>query len=200
LIGRLADGREEWLEFWRRNHLLPPFDELHARREEGAYGGKVVPFLSLLDLMRSKETERETDWQDISLLEEILDARNLSRVSDAASTVAALSLLRSRRGFERAAAQGYFADQTLVTQAMSLAPNPVTRAYLMPYQPERYSLQTDTGTIGEILAGPLRGVVPASPRHLALVEAIRRLFKQSAMAADRADKMAIWQAPSKRKT
>ena len=29
-IGRLADGREEWLEFWRENHLLAPFAELRA--------------------------------------------------------------------------------------------------------------------------------------------------------------------------
>jgi hypothetical protein len=26
-IGRLPDGREEWLEFWYRNHLLAPFSE-----------------------------------------------------------------------------------------------------------------------------------------------------------------------------
>src|SRR5262245_43548930 len=31
-IGRLPDGREEWLEFWCGNHLLPPFSELIARR------------------------------------------------------------------------------------------------------------------------------------------------------------------------
>ena len=39
LIGRLPDGREEWLEFWRRNHLLAPFTEMHQRREQGMYGG-----------------------------------------------------------------------------------------------------------------------------------------------------------------
>jgi hypothetical protein len=32
-IGRLTDGREEWLEFWRHNHLLAPFSELYERRE-----------------------------------------------------------------------------------------------------------------------------------------------------------------------
>ena len=35
---------------------------------------------------------------------------------------------------------------------------------------------------------PLRKVAPGSPRHLALVEASRRLHKQAAMSADRADK------------
>jgi hypothetical protein len=34
-IGQLPDGREEWLEFWSHNHLLPPLADLHARREEG---------------------------------------------------------------------------------------------------------------------------------------------------------------------
>lgn len=37
-IGTLPDGREEWLEFWLRNHLLAPF----------------------ADLIHSKETERES--------------------------------------------------------------------------------------------------------------------------------------------
>jgi hypothetical protein len=44
-IGTLASGREEWLEFWKGNHLLPPFDELFARRESGAYGGRMCDFL-----------------------------------------------------------------------------------------------------------------------------------------------------------
>src|SRR5437868_2810967 len=37
-IGRLPDGREEWLEFWVRNHLLPDFTQLISRRETGEYG------------------------------------------------------------------------------------------------------------------------------------------------------------------
>lgn len=72
VLGRLPDGREERLEFWRRNHLLAPFDELHARRTEGAYGGETIAFIGLDDLIRSKETEREDDWRDVSLLEELL--------------------------------------------------------------------------------------------------------------------------------
>jgi hypothetical protein len=58
LLGRFPDGREEWLEFWRHNHLLAPFAELYSRREEGEYGGRRLPFLSLPDLIRSKETQR----------------------------------------------------------------------------------------------------------------------------------------------
>ena len=36
LLGNLADGQEEWLEFWRGDHLLDPFADLFARREVGA--------------------------------------------------------------------------------------------------------------------------------------------------------------------
>src|SRR5262249_36652269 len=57
-VGRLEDGREEWLEFWRTNHLLRTFDELATRHEDGEYGGRRLPFLGLPDLIRSKETER----------------------------------------------------------------------------------------------------------------------------------------------
>jgi hypothetical protein len=39
-LGTLADGQEEWLEFWRENHLLDPFSELFLRREVGVYGGR----------------------------------------------------------------------------------------------------------------------------------------------------------------
>ena len=38
LLGQLPDGRDEWLEFWRTNHLLPPFAELYGRRR-----GRLVP-------------------------------------------------------------------------------------------------------------------------------------------------------------
>jgi hypothetical protein len=43
--------------------------------------------------------------------------------------------------------------------------------------------------IDEILEVRMRGVEPASPRHLALVEAVRRLYKREAMEADRRDKL-----------
>jgi hypothetical protein len=78
-IGRLVDGREEWLECWHNNHLLPPFPELLARSERGIYGERALSFLALPDLIRSKETERTMDWQDIAVLEEFLDFRMLAR-------------------------------------------------------------------------------------------------------------------------
>jgi hypothetical protein len=79
-IGTLPDGRDEWLEFWRENHLLPPYNELLSRAERGPYGGREVTFLGLADLIRSKETERDTDWQDVAALEQFLDARLLAHV------------------------------------------------------------------------------------------------------------------------
>jgi hypothetical protein len=44
--------------------------------------------------------------------------------------------------------------------------------------------------IEEIIQGHLREVAPASTRHMALVEAVRRLYKRAAMLADRKDKEA----------
>ncbi|MBY0528515.1 MAG: hypothetical protein K2R98_34310 [Gemmataceae bacterium] len=187
LVGRLPDGREEWLEFWRANHLLAPFTDLAERQERGTYGGRLLPFLGLSDLIRSKETERGSDWQDVTLLEEIRDARNLACAVDEPSFLAALAQLRSRTGFERLAQQGRLADGAVITAAIGKATDPVTSAYLLPFAPN--AEVAFTGTIGEILDGPLRRVVAGSARHLALAEAIRRLYKQAAIDADRADKM-----------
>jgi hypothetical protein len=188
-IGRLEDGRDEWLEFWRRNHLLPPFEELAGRREVGQYGPRSVPFLGLPDLIRSKETERESDWRDVSLLEEILDARNLAGVQDAASTAHALSQLRSRRGFRQALAERRFEQPSVVLQAFQAATSPITRAWLCPAIDSEEISVLDSGMIGEILAGPIRHTSLGSNRHHALVDAVRRLYKSAAIAADRGDKL-----------
>ena len=55
VLGMLPDGKEELLEFWLRNHLLDDFATLYQRREVGIYGERAVAFLSLPDLIRSKE-------------------------------------------------------------------------------------------------------------------------------------------------
>jgi hypothetical protein len=140
------------------------------------------------DLIRSKETERESDWHDIGLLEEILDARNLARADDSDSTIAALSQLRSRRGFQRALAEGRLDQRPVVAQAFRASVGPITRAWLLPALADEPISLTDTGMIGEILSGPVKSVALGSNRHLALAEAVRRLYKQAAVAADRADK------------
>lgn len=189
LVGRHPDGREEWLEFWRTNHLLPPFSELLSRSEEGEYGGRLIRFLGLSDLIHSKETERGSDWQDVALLEEIRDARNLARISDDGSLITALAELRSRTGFEAAQQKGCFAEVEMIRVALNQTSCPMTQACLIPFAGDATFSVTDSGMIGEILSGPLCQVVAGSAKHLALVEAVRRLYKQAAMAADRADKM-----------
>jgi hypothetical protein len=191
IVGRLPDGREELLECWRRNHLLPPFPELFGRREEGLYGGSTIAFLGLLDLIRSKETEREDDWRDIALLEEIADQRALA-AGDRDRKIAALAGLRSRRGLEEAGRTGLLSDSASARAALLQARNPITAALLTPYaHEEAASLPAGTSeSIRKLLEGPLRQVSPLTARHLALVEVVRRVYKRDAMSADRADKEA----------
>jgi hypothetical protein len=191
-IGTLPSGREEWLEFWRQNHLLSPFAELFSRREQGPYGGRTIAFLSLHDLIRSKETERETDWQDIAFLEEFLDARLLAEVSTGqGSLVPALSQLRSRRGFESLLQQGCLNDRALVKQGIAAARLSITLAYLSPCAPEVQDLPPVTVPIDPVVLNRLRKETPGSSLHLALVEVVRRQYKLAAQAADRANKEAI---------
>lgn len=186
-IGRLSDGREEWLEFWRANHLLAPFPELVGRSETGEYGGRLIRFLGLGDLIRSKETERASDWQDVALLEEIRDARNIAAAARTGDYTPALGELRSRKGFEALFAATTPPDLPSIRAALAVVRNPITAAFLVPFVPDALPASFG-GMIGEVLAGPVRAAVPVSARHLALVEAVRRLYKQGAMATDRADK------------
>jgi hypothetical protein len=191
-IGRLPDGREEWLEFWRNNHLLPPFEELFARREEGTYGGCSLPFLALPDLIRSKETERAGDWQDVAILEEFLDARLLAQVEQGRLALAqALAQLRSRRGFESYWQKGYLTDRSAVRDALTGTHLSITQAFLLPLQPDLSPLPIPTVPIEPVILKRLRIVTPASVLHLALVEAVRRQYQLAAQSADRADKEAI---------
>lgn len=189
VVGALPDGREERLEFWRRNHLLAPFDELWERREEGCYGGETLAFLALDDLIRSKETEREDDWRDVRLLEEIADERRLAGAQASEGVARALAFLRSRRGFERVVAAGWLSDARQVGAAAQLARHPLPWAFLAPYCPSTPARhEAGPSAAWEIIDGVLRRVAPASARHLALVEAVRRLYRQWAMTTDRADK------------
>jgi hypothetical protein len=188
VTGRLPDGREERLEVWRTNHLLAPFEEAYARKVEGNYGGSQLPFLCLPDLMRSKETERESDWQDLCLLEEIQDERLLNQAVDHAGQVRALAALRSRAGFDRSTARGIFSHPTVVEQALFAAHHPVTRAMLLPFAPNSVGNPSSPDALGEI-ASFLCRVQPGSARHLALVEVARRAWKNAAIEADRRDKL-----------
>ncbi|HJZ92137.1 MAG TPA: hypothetical protein VKE40_14775 [Gemmataceae bacterium] len=191
LIGRLPDGREEWLEFWRFNHLLAPFPELYSRRETGEYGGRKLSFLSLPDLIRSKETDREVDWQDIERLEEFLDARLFAAaMSDAANRTNALSSVRSRRGFERLLAEGWIRDAPLAASAIAAVSSPIPWAYLRPFvadagaPPQEFRLEP-------LVEQKLRTVAGGSLAHISVVEIVRLQYKRLRKAADAADKQAI---------
>jgi len=189
-IGVLPNGKEEWLEFWFRNHLLGPFAELYARRETAEIEGRRLAFLALPDLIRSKETERDDDWLDVRLLEEIFDNRNLALATSVEAQVRALSQLRSRRGFERAEAAGLLAQKATLAQALALAAHPVTCAYLLPYVHQaRVAIPKVPldATVHDVLCR----VAPGSARHLAVVEAVRLAYQRAAKAADQADKRRV---------
>jgi hypothetical protein len=192
-IGTLPNGREEWMEFWFRNHLLGPFDELVARQETGRVLRRNVSFLSLPDLMHSKETERNEDWRDVAYLEEVLDQRLLRAVVNAASRVHALQQLRSRRGFETALLHRHLAETSAVDAAVRLAAHPVTLAWLLPYASTQ-ARSTSADRLEPEMVSALGRVTPASPRHLALVEAARLAYQRAAQAKDREDK-ARFRAP-----
>jgi hypothetical protein len=105
----------------REELLRAPFDQLWERRSEGPYGNDEVAFLGLHDLIRSKETEREDDWRDVALLEEVADERCLAAAEAGGVQPETLSRLRSRRGYDRALRAGLLADATLVEAACALA-------------------------------------------------------------------------------
>jgi hypothetical protein len=192
LVGRLPDGREEWLEFWRHNHLLAPFSELYARREQGSYGGRALSFLSLPDLIRSKETERGSDWLDVAFLEEALDARLLAQAaSGALDLAAALARLRSRSGFQGHLERGHLNAPGVVQRALGMARLPMTQAYLLPAAQDPPELPVPVVPIEPVVLARLRTVAPGSTLHLALVEVVRRQYKLACQAADRADKQAV---------
>ncbi|HMO65148.1 MAG TPA: hypothetical protein PKE47_08005 [Verrucomicrobiota bacterium] len=140
-------------------------------------------FLSLPDLLRSKETERESDWQDLALLEEIHDARLLARGAGHPSS-RVLAALRSQRGYATARAAGWLDEPALEADAWSLARHPVSAAFLAAGRPAAAEDHRLPATFGRALAT----AQPGTARHLALVEAVRRHWKAACVAADRADK------------
>lgn len=188
-IGVLPDGRQEFLEFWIRNHLLPDFATLKNRAEIGPYGGDEVAFLSLDDLIRSKETERESDWLDIALLEEIRDARLLAQATDANGIVEALANVRTRRGLERLESSGLLNDEDAVGSAIERCTHPVTYAILHPLSrrstPKQLTAPLDSNALDVLAREPFN-----SSRHRGVVEVIRRSYRRQAMEKDRLDEEA----------
>jgi hypothetical protein len=186
-IGTLPDGRDEWLEFWRENHLLAPHNELLTRAERGPYGGRKVTFLGLADLIRSKETERDADWQDVATLEQLLDARLLARVrSSTVPAEEALASLRSQTGLLGYLEAGFLTAQN-AGAALQRTSNPVTQTFLIPFASDA-SVPEPVTPIEAVVLDRLRTTPPASPLHLALVEVVRRRYIAFRKEVDRRDK------------
>ena len=144
------------------------------------------------DLIRSKETERETDWQDVTGLEEIHDGRLLHQATAGTISVAqALAGLRSRRGLESFLLVGYLNDPGVVGQALLLARLSVTQAMLLPYAGAGAAPPPATVPMEPVVVNRLRTVAPASALHLALIEVVRRQYKLAMQDADAADKQAV---------
>ncbi len=132
------------------------------------------------------------DWQDIAVLEEFLDARMLSEAESGGRTLPdALSRIRSRSGFETALRRGLFSDAHLVEQALGAASLAITQAFLLPFTPTVTNLKVPTPAIEPVILSRLRTVLPTSPLHLTLVEALRRQYRLFAQAADRAEKTSV---------
>ena len=125
----------------------------------------------------------------MALLEEIFDARSLAKAGDFETKIAALAGLRSRRGYRLAEEKGFFRDAAMRAGGLEAARNPITKAMLLPSIPD--APEAGVSEIPGLIAAPLRTVTPGSPRHFALVEATRRVYRQSAIAADRADKQRV---------
>jgi hypothetical protein len=189
-IGMLPDGREEWLEFWRENHLLAAHAELRTRAERGPYGGRQITFLGLSDLIRSKETERDADWQDVAALEQFLDARLLARLrSGHVSAEEALASLRSQSGLLGYLEAGFVTAEN-AKAALATATNPMTQSFLIPAAPDAATAQAEV-PIEPVVLSRLRATPPASPLHLGLVEVVRRRYIAARKDADRRDKEMI---------
>jgi hypothetical protein len=189
-IGTLPDGREEWLEFWRENHLLAPHDELQSRAECGLYGGRELMFLGLPDLIRSKETERDADWQDVAALEQFLDARLLARVRSGIVPVEeALPSLRSQTGLLGYLEAGFLTARNAAA-SLPRTTNPVTQTILIPFAPDA-SVREAAIPIEPVVLARLRTTPAASPLHLALVEVVRRRYIAFHKEVDRRDKEII---------
>jgi hypothetical protein len=191
-IGTLPDGGDEWLEFWRDNHLLAPHAELVARAQVGRYGDRDLAFLSLPDLIRSKETERDKDWDDVSRLEEFADGQALAALRRGELDLpAALTRLRSRSGFSTYLLEGHLTNPAVVSAALTLATNPITQAYLIPLAPGALLPPESVQPIEPIVLARLRTLVAGSALHLSLVEVVRRRYILFRKEIDRRDKQAI---------
>ena len=83
--------------------------------------------------------------------------------------------------------RGFLDDHDLVREAIPRCRRPVSIAYLLPFAVES-QLPLVSAKIDEAFLSPLRKVEPGTPKHLAIVEVVRRAYKRWAMEADHRDK------------
>ena len=194
-IGTLPTGADEWLEFWRTNHLLGPFEQLKSRSIQGNYGSRTMRFLGIGDLIRSKETEREQDWQDVSRLEEFQDAQLSVQASHGKiATSTALSSCRSRAGFSAYLQTNALNDRIEIAEALTLTTNPVTQSYLLPFSPGTQLATDSVMPIEPMLLARLRSETPGGRMHHSIVEIVRRRYIEFRREQDRQDKQAALKA------
>ena len=79
-------------------------------------------------------------------------------------------------------------DSTHARRALTATDCLISQSFLLPLAPDATVQLASGAEVAPLLLDPLRKVTPGTARHLALVEAARRLHKQAAMVADRADK------------
>jgi hypothetical protein len=92
-----------------------------------------------------------------------------------------------RRGLETHLRAGTLADVAAVADALGGAVNPITLALLLPFARD---VPLQSSPLEPAIESRLRILAAGSPLHLALVEAVRRRYKDDAKEADKADKQA----------
>ena len=187
-LGQLDDRRDEWLEFWRHNHLLAPFAERSQRRELGDYGGEFSRFWRSRTSYAAKKPNAtrigrmSPCWMRSSMLACSAQAR-----TGTLDRPLVLARVRSRIGFENDLQEGYLGDPAVVHQAILQSTLSIAHAYLLPAIPEVSGLPATSVPMEPVIEKRLRTVSPGSSLHLTLEEAVRRQCMIAMQATDRAD-------------
>ena len=189
-LGAEAEGREEWLEFWLRNHLLAPFPDLYAQRTRGLR--RTSDSIPLTSRPHPEQGNRTSERLGRYFIPRGVPQRAVHALYAAGAIPLsnALAQLRSRRGFDTILVEGGFSDAVAVRVALAQTANPVTQAFLLPWAPEAVA-QPPVIEIEPLVERKIRTITPASPLHRSLVEVVRRQYKVFCQERDMGDKQAI---------
>src|SRR5205085_2387746 len=103
----------------------------------------------------------------------------LARAAGPEDLVAAVSRLRSRRGYESHVHHGSFADPAMVLEALTRTRLSITQAFLLPFAADADLPAADV-PIEPVIVQKLRSVPAGSSLHFLLVDAVRRQYKSAA--------------------